>query len=329
MTMVSIAAGAIAGGGEIGHHRARGVGDLAGGAGVDQDELRSGVDQQHGERHRQDVGRQERRGERRIDRGAVGVAHELVVDLERPQAVIERGELSIAELVAIDAGTLREGLGRGAERLAACQCGGRGASQQSASADCGHDILPGSASNLHAKSMLGQIVPAVHSRLGFAREMRPVRRRRAHDGRRLRKSLLERHRPAGRAGHLHPLRPQDLRRAGARAARDRSLRTGLSGRAEAGGGAAQDLRLDLRRERLCRDRADQAAVRRGARRGHSDFLHHPGHPARQPAVARHRDQAPARAAGPLALRRSSPSSSRSRATSSSPSSAPQASTARP
>ena len=57
----------------------------------------------------------------------------------------------------------------------------------------------------------------------------------AHHGRRLRKSLLEGHRPAGRAGHLQPLRPQDLRRAGARAARDRSLRAGLSGRAEAGG----------------------------------------------------------------------------------------------
>ena len=71
---------------------------------------------------------------------------------------------------------------------------------------------------------------------------------------------------------------------------------------EAGGATAQDLRQHLRRERLCGDRADQAAVCRRARRGHSDFLHHPGHAAGQPAVARHRDQAPARAAGPLALR---------------------------
>ena len=37
-------------------------------------------------------------------------------------------------------------------------------------------------------------------------------------------------------------------------------------------------------------------------RRHADLLHHPGHAAGQPAVARHRDQAPARAAGPRALR---------------------------
>ena len=37
---------------------------------------------------------------------------------------------------------------------------------------------------------------------------------------------------------------------------------------------------DLRRERLCCDRADQAAIRRGARGWHPDFLHHPGYTAR-------------------------------------------------
>ena len=79
--MVSIASGCDAGGCEIGHHDARGVGDLAAGAGVDQDQFRSGVDQQHRERHRQDIGRQERRGKRPVDRGVVGVAHEFVVDL--------------------------------------------------------------------------------------------------------------------------------------------------------------------------------------------------------------------------------------------------------
>ena len=84
----------------------------------------------------------------------------------------------------------------------------------------------------------------------------------------------------------------------------------------------------LRRERLCRDRADQAAVCRGARGRHPDLLHHAGHPAGQRADPRHRDQAAATCRAIPRSTPSGPSSSRSPATSSSPSSAPAASTAR-
>jgi hypothetical protein len=106
---------------EIGHHDARGVGDLTGGAGVDQDQLRAGVDQKHGERNRQDIGRQEHGSERAIDRGVVGVADELLVDLDGPQPVVQRGELVIAELAAIDARSLCGGLGGCGERGGAGQ----------------------------------------------------------------------------------------------------------------------------------------------------------------------------------------------------------------
>ena len=78
--------------------------------------------------------------------------------------------------------------------------------------------------NPHARSNC----VAVHSRVGFPDATATGRR--ARDGRRLRKPLLEGHRPAGCAGHLQPLPPQDLRRAVAGAARHRPLRAGLPGR---------------------------------------------------------------------------------------------------
>ena len=148
------------------------------------------------------------------------------------------------------------------------------------------------------------------------------------NGRRFRRSLLEGHRPAGRARHLHPLRPQDLRRPVAGAARDRSLRTRLSGRAEAGGGTAQDLRQApaaktpmprSSRPSGCSPRRARPAFRSSTPRQDTrpDSL-----PSRVTATKRQRV--------PRTLRstRSRPSSSRRPATSSSPSSAPAASTAR-
>src|SRR5258705_4661780 len=85
------------------------------------------------------------------------------------------------------------------------------------------------------------------------------------DGERLRRPLLERRHPEGRAGDLYALRAQDLRGTRAGADRHRSLRAVLSGRRKAGGGSGQDLSQLVRRARVCGDRADPAAVRGRAR----------------------------------------------------------------
>ncbi len=85
------------------------VGDLAGGAGVDQHQLGAGVHHQRGERYRQYARRQECRGERLIHLRAAGIAHELVVDRQIPDAVVKCGELIAAEIVPINSGALRFG----------------------------------------------------------------------------------------------------------------------------------------------------------------------------------------------------------------------------
>ena len=149
--------------------------------------------------------------------------------------------------------------------------------------------------NPHARSNC----VAVHSRVGFADATGD--RRRAHMADDFEDHCWKDIVPPDVLDIYTPLPPQDLRRAVAGAARHRPLRAGLPGRGEAGCTAAQDPSVDLRRERLRGDRADQAAVRGGARGRHPDLLHDPGHAAGQPAVARHRDQAPARAARSGAL----------------------------
>ena len=51
--------------------------------------------------------RQKCSGERVVDLGAARIADEFLVDRHKPDAVIKRGELIAAEIVAIDAGALR------------------------------------------------------------------------------------------------------------------------------------------------------------------------------------------------------------------------------
>ena len=89
---------------------------LTAGAGIDQDELRAGIDGERRERDRQRVGREEVVGERLLHVRPGGVAHELVVDLAVPDSVVDRGQLIAADLVAIDAGRLLAGRGRGRRR---------------------------------------------------------------------------------------------------------------------------------------------------------------------------------------------------------------------
>ena len=102
------------GGNEIvAQHAGRGR-DLAAGAGVDQNELVAGIDDQRRERRRQFVVRHEGRIERMLHFGERRVADEFVGDRPVPDAVIERGQLVRADLVAIDAGRLFVGGGAAA-----------------------------------------------------------------------------------------------------------------------------------------------------------------------------------------------------------------------
>ena len=57
--------------------------------------------------------------QRLVDLVGAGVAHELVVDLAEPGAVVERGHLVAADLLAIDAGALHAGGGRRRRRAGA------------------------------------------------------------------------------------------------------------------------------------------------------------------------------------------------------------------
>ncbi len=125
---------------EIVEQAARGVGDLACSPGIDQHQLCAGVHQQRRERYGQDLRRQERGGERVVDFGAARVADEFLVDRHIPDAVIERGELIAAEIVAIDAGALRRSR-RCARRRGRCQrrAGNqRRAGQERAAVKSGH-----------------------------------------------------------------------------------------------------------------------------------------------------------------------------------------------
>ena len=98
-----------AGGGEIGRERAGRRCHLPAGAGVEQDELRAGIDQQCRERRRQLLGRHERIVHRLADLGVIRIADEFLVDRAVPHAVIERGDLEGADLVTVEAGRLLAG----------------------------------------------------------------------------------------------------------------------------------------------------------------------------------------------------------------------------
>ena len=96
-------------GGEIVAQHASRRRDLAAGAGVDQDELFSGIDDQRRERRRQLVGRHEGLRQRVLDLDKGRVADEFVGDRTIPDAVIERGQFVGPDLVTIDAGDLGAG----------------------------------------------------------------------------------------------------------------------------------------------------------------------------------------------------------------------------
>jgi hypothetical protein len=128
------------GGGEIRGHGAGGRGDLAGAAGVEQNQLRPGVDQQRRERDRQLVRREKRIRQCFLHCFERRIADEALVDRPMPNAVVEGGHLEIADLVAIDAGGLLAGgrgigaggLERGSER------GERGGGEQRTAGDFHH-----------------------------------------------------------------------------------------------------------------------------------------------------------------------------------------------
>ena len=82
----------------------------------------------------------------------------LVVDLHRPEPVVQRGELEIAELVAIDARALRGRLRRGGEHGSASHRGSRRAGQQVTSGQFGHFTSPFGVKTAWQAPMLGQIV---------------------------------------------------------------------------------------------------------------------------------------------------------------------------
>ena len=98
-----------AGGDEIGAQHAGGRCDLSAGAGIDQDELLSGIDDKGRERRRQLVGRHEGGGERVFDFRERGVANEFFGDRTIPDAVVERGQLEGADPIAINARRLFAG----------------------------------------------------------------------------------------------------------------------------------------------------------------------------------------------------------------------------
>ena len=117
MTIASTAFGIDAGGDEVVAQFAGRGRDLAAGAGVDQNKLAAGIDDQRRERRRQLVMRHEGCIERVLDFGERRIADEFVGDRPVPDAVIERGQLVRSDLVAIDGGRLfvggrRDGRGR-------------------------------------------------------------------------------------------------------------------------------------------------------------------------------------------------------------------------
>ena len=128
-----------AGGGKIVEQGAGAVDDLARRAGIDQHQPAPGIDQQSGEVDLQHAGRQERRGERGLDLGIAGIADEIVFDLERPQAVIDRGHLIGAEPEAIGAAACRFAGGAAANDFIGSSRGGdRGRRDHRAPGDCIH-----------------------------------------------------------------------------------------------------------------------------------------------------------------------------------------------
>ena len=109
------------GGGEIGAQGSRRRGDLAAGAGVEKYESFAGIDDQGGERRRQFVVRHEGSIEGLLHFGERSVTNEIRVDRAIPDAVVERGELVIADPVAID--PRRRRTDRGGFRARAHGCG--------------------------------------------------------------------------------------------------------------------------------------------------------------------------------------------------------------
>ena len=89
---------------------------LPAGAGVDEHQLLASVDDEGGERCRDLAWRLKRIRQRLLDVGERRVAHKLFVDLPKPCAVVDGGDLKIADLVAVVGGRL----------FAARHCGGDG-----------------------------------------------------------------------------------------------------------------------------------------------------------------------------------------------------------
>ena len=92
-----------------------------------------------------------------FDRRAAGIADELVVDRQIPDAVVKRSELVVAELVAIDAGALRAGHGRGgarAHRQRGGACGEHGAGQERTAGKSGHGVSSSRAQGISLRAGL-------------------------------------------------------------------------------------------------------------------------------------------------------------------------------
>ena len=132
-----------AGGGEIVADHAGGGRNLAAGAGVDQDELLAGIDDEGREWRLELVVRHVGRVQRMLDFSEGGVADEFVGDRPIPDAVIQCGQLERSDFVAIDA----RGLLARWRRFGGCRFGagkkrhGRGAGEQRAAGQCRHDDL--------------------------------------------------------------------------------------------------------------------------------------------------------------------------------------------
>jgi hypothetical protein len=116
-------------------------------AGIEQHELRPGIHQGRMEVVADLVGRKATRGEERLHVLELGVAGWTGAELDLAHTVQNGGDLEIPDLVAIVAGRLLAGRGRG--RTSGCDGserthGGRGRSarQDDAAIELGHDVLP-------------------------------------------------------------------------------------------------------------------------------------------------------------------------------------------